>query len=158
MSSLKHDVGVLYEFKTLIRQIQHVESMVVARAGEMTWIDEMRERAIWIALAEELVTSVLHRVAGLPSLLELGITKVVEMKLPMTELPKTLRRQVQEWPVYTATRDLKRHARVGKAVVELNRINKKWTVSGHEVEAWGMEQYIGVLGLGDLHSVQLNQG
>jgi hypothetical protein len=155
MSTLKNNVAVLYEFKSLIHKIQDAENMVVARAGEMAWIVEMRERAYWITLAEAVVTRVLKRVAGPPSLLELGITKVAEMKAPLAELPKTLRRQVQEWPVYTAVRDLKRRAKVDKAVTELNRINKMWTIAGYEVEVWGMEQYLGIFGQGALHSVHL---
>jgi hypothetical protein len=142
MSSFKDDVALFYRFTALMRKIQHAESMTVARAGESTWILEMRERAVWIALAEDLATSVLYRVAPVPSLLELSIAKVVEMKLSLTELPKTVRTRVKGWSVFLATRNLKRHAKLMDAVVKINQMNEKWGICDYDIEYWDIGTYI----------------
>lgn len=136
MTSIKSDIKMFYSFKKLIRKIQQAEKLVVARAGRAKWLLEKRERATWISLAEDVVTDVLEDLAGPRTLVHLGIAKVFESKLPLEELPFTVRKLVDGWPVFLADRDLKRRDRVVETVIRLNQINRNWNIEDSELTEW----------------------
>jgi hypothetical protein len=142
MSSLDRYVKLFQMFKNLIRVIQSLLGCTVSRAGDANWLMKQRKRDVWITMADDLVTHVLEELSGVQSLAEIAANNVVKNKLEIKDLPSTLRKLVEAWPIYLSAQDLERRTRAHEALKELNQINTNWSIDEVEFDEWAMESEV----------------